>query len=137
MQTKTYKPPGATIFKRFYPGLISQVRLVRADLRQVARECPVLEELLLLVSELVTNAILHSRSGCPRHGFTVHASLYPGGSAWVEVTDEGGAWAQGEHDDEHGRGLSIVATLAGDGNWGINGDASSRAAWFRLSWSGA
>jgi anti-sigma regulatory factor (Ser/Thr protein kinase) len=134
MQTKTDKPPGATTFERSYPGIISQARLVRADLRQVARECPVLEEVLLLESELVTNAILHSRSGRPCHGFAVHAMLYPGDYAWVEITDQGGAWIIDEHDDEHGRGLAIVAAVAGPGNWGINGDAASRAAWFRLSW---
>jgi hypothetical protein len=37
-------------------------------------------------------------------------------------------------DDEQGRGLAIVATVAGARNWGIDGDASSRAAWFRLKW---
>ena len=37
-------------------------------------------------------------------------------------------------DDEHGRGLAIVAAIAGDGNWGIDGNAASRTTWFRLNW---
>jgi anti-sigma regulatory factor (Ser/Thr protein kinase) len=83
---------------------------------------------------LATNSVLHSRSGRPDGEFTVRATLYPGEYAWVEVVDLGGAWAQDEHDDAHGRGLDIVATTAGDGNWGIEGDTSARVAWFRLSW---
>jgi hypothetical protein len=35
---------------------------------------------------------------------------------------------------EHGRGLAIVAAVAGDGNWGTEGDAAGRVAWFRLDW---
>ena len=107
---------------------------MRADLTEIAEECPVADELVLIASELAANAILHSRSGHPSRVFTVRATLYPGDYAWVEVIDQGGAWAADEHDDEHGRGLAIVATVAGDGNWGIEGDASSRVAWFRLDW---
>jgi len=51
-----------------------------------------------------------------------------------EVIDHGGTWTADEADDEHGRGLTIVAAVAGDGNWGIDGGAASRAAWFRLDW---
>jgi hypothetical protein len=36
--------------------------------------------------------------------------------------------------DEHGRGLAIVAAIAGPGNWGIDGDTTCRATWFRISW---
>ena len=60
--------------------------------------------------------------------------LYPGEYAWVEVIDEGGAWGDDQHDNEHGRGLTIVSVIAGESNWGIDGDAASRVAWFRLSW---
>jgi anti-sigma regulatory factor (Ser/Thr protein kinase) len=90
--------------------------------------------LVLLASELVTNAILHSRSGHPERFFTIRAVLYPGEYAWVEVIDEGGAWGDDQHDDEHGRGLTIVSAIAGESNWGIDGDAACRVAWFRLSW---
>jgi anti-sigma regulatory factor (Ser/Thr protein kinase) len=83
---------------------------------------------------VAANAILHSRSGHPDKTFTVRATLYPGDYAWVEVIDQGGAWTADGHDDEHGRGLAIVASVAGAGNWGIEGDTSSRVAWFRLDW---
>jgi anti-sigma regulatory factor (Ser/Thr protein kinase) len=134
VRTPTPKAPEAITFESDYPGTADQARHVRADLARVAGDCPVSDELVLLASELATNAILHSRSGHPDESFTVRATLYPGDYAWVEVTDHGGTWAADEADDEQGRGLAIVAAVAGAGNWGIDGDTSSRAAWFRLNW---
>lgn len=126
--------PEVVTFEHDYPGQPSQAGSVRADLAKVAAQCPVADELILMASELVTNAILHSRSGRPDSTFTVRASLYLGEYAYVEVVDLGGAWAAEVGDDEHGRGLAIVASLAGDGNWGVEGDEASRVAWFRLDW---
>jgi anti-sigma regulatory factor (Ser/Thr protein kinase) len=131
VRAQTPRAPEAITFERDYRGTIDQAQHVRADLAKVAAGCPVSDDLVLLVSELSTNAILHSRSGHPDRTFTVRVTLYPGDYAWGEVVDQGGAWAA---DDEHGRGLAIVAAVAGDGNWGIDGDAASRAAWFRLNW---
>jgi anti-sigma regulatory factor (Ser/Thr protein kinase) len=133
-KARASKPPEATTFDQSYPGVIDQVRHVRADVARVAEDCPVADDLVLLTSELVTNAILHSRSGHPDRMFTVRATLHPGDYAWVEVADEGGQWTGDEHDVEHGRGLAIVTAIAGDGNWGIEGDAACRVAWFRLDW---
>lgn len=130
--------PGASeaiTFERDYPGTVDQVRRVRADLARVAAGCPVADDLVLLASELATNAILHSQSGDPGRAFTVRATLYPGDYAWVEVIDQGGAWADDDCDEEHARcGLAIVAAVAGDGNWGFDGSASARVGWFRLDW---
>ena len=134
MRTETTKTPEAVIFERAYPGTISQPRNVRADLAEFAVGFPAADSLLLLASELATNAILHSRSGHPNREFTVHATLYLGDYAWVEVVDAGGTWTPDMYDDEHGRGLAVVAGIAGDGNWGIDGDVGSRVAWFRLNW---
>jgi serine/threonine-protein kinase RsbW len=134
MSTRTTRTPQAITFERAYPGTTDQPRQVRADLAEIAGECPVADELALLASELATNAILHSRSGHPDQDFTIRATLHPGDYAWVEVIDQGGTWARDKHDDEHGRGLAVVAAVAGDGNWGIEGDTSCRVAWFRLGW---
>ena len=134
VRTPTPKAPEAITFESDYPGTADQARHVRADLARVASDCPVSDELVLLASELATNAILHSRSGHPAGTFTVRATLYPDHCAWVEVTDHGGTWAADEADDEQGRGLAIVAAVAGADNWGIDGGTSSRAAWFRLNW---
>ena len=134
MRTQTPRAPGTITFKRDYRGSSDQAQHVRADLVRVAAGCPFSEDLVLLASELATNAILHSRSGHPDRTFTVRAMLYPGDHAWVEVIDQGGKWRADEIDDEHGRGLAIVAAVAGDGNWGFDGDVASRTAWFRLNW---
>jgi anti-sigma regulatory factor (Ser/Thr protein kinase) len=134
MPIQAAKAPPAITFERAYPGTSDQPRQVRADLTEIAGECPVIDELVLLASEFATNAVLHSESGHPDRKFTVRATLYPGDYAWVEVVDQGGAWTRDEYDDEHGRGLAVVAGVAGDGNWGIEGDTTSRVAWFRLDW---
>jgi serine/threonine-protein kinase RsbW len=130
----THAPRETITFERDYPGRIAEAKSVRADLSKIATGCPVADDLVLLVSELATNAILHSKSGHPGQAFTVRATLHPGEYAWAEVIDQGGAWSAGEQDDEHGRGLAIVAAVAGDGNWGIDGDSACRVAWFRLGW---
>lgn len=134
MHMQTPRAPEAITFERDYPGTADQLGQVRADLAKIAGDCPVADELVLLASELATNAVLHSRSGHPDRVFTVRMTLYLGDYVWVEVIDLGGAWTADEHDDEHGRGLAIVAAVAGDGNWGIDGDSAARAAWFRLNW---
>jgi len=126
VRTQPPRAPEAITFERDYPGTADQAQHVRADLAKVAASCPVADDLVLLASELATNAILHSRSGHPARTFAVRAALYPGDYAWVEVTDRGGRWTADEHDDEHGRGLAIVAAIAGDGNWG-NRRATPRA----------
>jgi anti-sigma regulatory factor (Ser/Thr protein kinase) len=133
-EARAAKPPEAMTFDRSYPGTIDQVRRMRADVATVAGNCPVVDDMVLLASELATNAILHSRSGHPERFFTVRAVLYPGEYAWVEIIDEGGGWGDDQHDEEHGRGLTIVSAIAGESNWGIDGDAACRVAWFRLGW---
>jgi serine/threonine-protein kinase RsbW len=107
---------------------------VRADLAEIANGFPAIDNLLLLASEVATNAILHSRSGHPDREFTVRATFYLGDYVWVEVIDAGGAWIQDKYDEEHGRGLAVVAAIAGADNWGIEGDVSARVVWFRLDW---
>ena len=91
MRTQTPGAPEAITFERDYPGTADQAQHVRADLAKVAAACPVADDLVLLASELATNAILHSRSGHPARTFAVRATLYPGDYAWVEVIDQGGS----------------------------------------------
>ena len=134
MPTQTPTAPQAVTFERDYPGTADQLHQVRADLMKLADGWPVTDELVLIASELATNAVLHTRSGHPHRTFTVRATVYPGDYAWVEVVDQGGVWTAEGHDDEHGRGLAIVASVAGDDNWGIDGNSAARVAWFRLNW---
>lgn len=107
-------------------------RRVRRQLRRWAFPADICDTAQLLVSELFTNAVLHtdsSRVGCV---------LRAGGSRLrVEVRDDGSdtavplpCWAGPE--DEHGRGLLLVDTFAEE--WGVDriGPRSGCVVWFEL-----
>ncbi|MFJ3106772.1 ATP-binding protein [Streptomyces sp. NPDC086835] len=71
------------------------------------------DAVLLVVSELVTNAVEHAQPP-----LALHLHREPTGSrVWVGVTDGGpaaqdGTWTSSCTDDEHGRGLAVVDALA-------------------------
>ncbi len=83
---------------------------------------PCAEALTLIVSELVTNSILHSRSRRQSGNITVTLRCPPGGGLGmehhirVEVTDDGGtslpSLRQVDTSDVRGRGLHLVDALA-------------------------
>jgi hypothetical protein len=124
-------------FAGSYPGLPGQVRHVRRALAQALNECPVADESVLVVSELCANAAIHSNSREPGGRFTVRTEVRPEDCVWIEVTDQGGPWDRPNGDDDRPHGLDIVAAIAGDGNWGIDGDGDSgRTVWVRLDWLG-
>lgn len=71
------------------------------------------ESVTLIVSELVTNAIEHADPPLALH----LRRETQGGAIWVGVTDGGqadseGTWTISCAEDEHGRGLTIIGTLA-------------------------
>jgi two-component sensor histidine kinase len=103
--------------------------LARHWLRARLGACPAIDDAVLLVSELATNALLYSASG--KEGtFTVTVS-HRSADVRVEVADQGGPWAPDTTGDElHGRGLLIVSSLARA--WGVTGDESGRTVWFEL-----
>ena len=92
---------------------------------------PAADDAVLCLSELVTNACLHSHSGQPGGSFTVRIQL-DGGRLRVEVTDDGGPWLwPADSDEQHGRGLLIVTQLATA--WGREGDRRAGwTVWFEL-----
>jgi anti-sigma regulatory factor (Ser/Thr protein kinase) len=76
--------------------------------------------LQLIVSELVTNSIVHTRSG--RDGGTVAVALASAGRrVRVEVTDDGGPELPRlrtvDFGAENGRGLQLVDALADEWGW--------------------
>jgi anti-sigma regulatory factor (Ser/Thr protein kinase) len=89
---------------------------------------------LLICSELASNAALHSRSAEPGGRFTVRSRIFPGEYVRIEVEDQGGTWVAGEHDDNRPHGLDLVRTLAGEGRWGVTGGPAGRTVWARLDW---
>ncbi len=75
-------------FAQAFPGSPEQVGNVRRAIRFYLGSCPASDDVTLAVSELATNAIVHSRSG--RGGtFVVRAELHPAW-VWIEVEDAGG-----------------------------------------------
>lgn len=117
------------------PGTESSVPRGRAWLRaRLGDDHPALDDVLLLASELLTNAIRHSDS---RHGGTVTlVAAAPPGVVHVVVIDAGSArpprMGAGEDDGEGGRGLFLVEQLAG--SWGIYDDSAGRAVWFEIKY---
>ena len=113
-----------------FPGRADQVSRARREMARYLAGCPVADDALIVLSELATNAVLHSRSG--QDFFTVHAELTDH-HARLTVEDAGGAWDEpAPADTDSGRGLQIVAALAQA--WGIEGDAHGRIVWARLAW---
>src|SRR5215467_5661359 len=89
---------------RVFAGDAGQVRAARRFVAGALDGCTGVSDALLCVSELATNAVLHSRSGRPGGRFTVRATRQAG-SVRVEVTDEGGPWGhERDGDGQGGRG---------------------------------
>ena len=108
-------------WSRTFFATSDQVREARQFLTSILDGRPATDDAVLCLSELVTNACLHSHSHEPGGKYTVRAQLNDG-TLKVEVSDSGGPWTWSDYPDErHGRGLLIVAQLAQA--WGRTGGA--------------
>ena len=114
------------------PPVTTSVRAARAFARErcaasalSAEDC---ELLVLLVSELVTNAIVHARSEA-RLTITATGSLLR-----VEVGDDSPVHPQVLHPGPRassGRGVGFVARLAT--GWGVRDEPGGKVVWFTLA----
>jgi anti-sigma regulatory factor (Ser/Thr protein kinase) len=91
------------------------------------------DDAALLVSELFSNSVRHSRSGAA--GGTVTVAVRAGdGLVRVEVTDRSGPEVPelyvASRDAEGGRGLQLVAGLAARWGWRQHGERT--VTWFEL-----
>ncbi|MEP7023080.1 MAG: ATP-binding protein [Actinomycetota bacterium] len=119
---------------RIFAGRSDQVAEARDFVRRVLGPVPVLDEAVLLVSELCTNSLQHTASGL---GGTFEVAVLPRRcSLRVEVRDQGSG-----HDpapcpvdalSEDGRGLGLVELVAD--HWGYSGNQQGRSVYFELSW---
>jgi anti-sigma regulatory factor (Ser/Thr protein kinase) len=108
---------------------IAQARLNLCGLSQMA------DDVTLIVSELVTNAIIHSGGTWVSFRMRLHFGvLYLG-----VKSDVAGAPAVGrsDADSEHGRGLELVEALTFEhgGSWGVSPDTTTT--WCTLAVPGA
>ncbi|MER7707264.1 ATP-binding protein [Kitasatospora sp. NPDC097605] len=117
----------------------SNVGAIRRDTERALTELrlafpeDLVETAKLLVSEVVTNAILH---GSPEAGGELRIvwSALPGGMLKVLVTDQSRTMPHLEtagQCDEHGRGLDIVRRLATNSGWYPEPDGG-KTVWFTL-----
>jgi anti-sigma regulatory factor (Ser/Thr protein kinase) len=123
------------------PGRGEQVRVARAFVAGVLRElaapdAAVLDNATLLTSELVTNAIRHSRSG-ESGGSVGLVVLAVTGGIRVEVTDSGSAGGSPVVQDDiytcDGHGLFLVEAVAD--RWGYRTAGAGTTVWFGLGLS--
>ncbi|MFF8284302.1 ATP-binding protein [Streptomyces albus] len=98
------------------PGLPEEIGRVRRWIRDVLHDSSHSDDAALIVSELGSNALLHSASGGPNGSFHVSLHRSPG-TVVLAVTDTGGGATKPhvetpDENDIHGRGLGLVAALA-------------------------
>jgi serine/threonine-protein kinase RsbW len=135
------RPPSPPAAARRRPTIAAACRVFAAQPMQIAHARRFIagvlsgfgaaEDIVLCVCELASNAVLHSCSREPGGQFTVRVSVSPAGRIRAEVVDRGGPWnPEPAQDEEHGRGLLIVAALAT--RWGVTGSEAGRSAWLEL-----
>ena len=119
-------PPELTL-----PATLTSVRRARRFVREHCVDfgvsVDVCDEVLLLASELVTNAILHGRSevrvevACV--DFHVRITVHDENSRRPVMVSQ-------DPDALDGRGLALVAALAS--SWGVDDEVEGKAVWFEL-----
>lgn len=120
---------------RTFPGRPDQIAHARDFVRRTLGTCPVLDEAVLLVSELATNAIEHTATGTAGN-FLVTVVLGER-SLFIAVKDDGSAKSPTTRLSdllaEDGRGLGLVELIAD--SWGHHGNEHGRMVWFKLRWA--
>jgi len=120
--------------RRVFPGRPEQVAHARRFVARALAGCSVTGEAILCVSELATNALLHTASGNEGE-FEV---IVQQGRSWIRiaVTDEGSSTTPTpralDATSEDGRGVGLVALIAE--RWGQRGNEHGRTVWFELRW---
>jgi serine/threonine-protein kinase RsbW len=123
------QPITATCFTAVYPGRPDQVQRARRAVARHLAGCEAVDDVVLIVSELASNAVLHSASR--GEFFTIRAELHAD-YVWIETEDLGGPWRCRQADDRP-HGLDVVQAVAGPDNWGVETTSDdSRVVWARL-----
>lgn len=125
--------PGSLVVEFWVPGDPAAVAPARRRLRDTLLlwdvDADATETAALCMSELVTNAVVHSGSGCWVEVLNESASITVAvRSAWSPQTVAGAE--SGDLMQVHGRGLQLVAELTA--RWGSEPDDDGLTAWFAL-----
>ena len=133
--------PQVSYWSRSFPGLAECLAEVRQFTQMVLGNRPGTDLVVLAVSELAGNAIVHTASGEPGGQFVVHLAAFA--DRWqVRVDDEGsptdprivvadtGEGGETDWGAEAGRGLAMVNAVSR--KWGVLGDHYARAVWAEI-----
>lgn len=128
-------------WSRSFPGLAECLAEVRHFTQMVLGGAPGADLVVLAISELAGNAVVHTSSGDPGGQFVVHLAAFA--DRWqVRVDDEGsptdprilvadlGEDGVADWNAEAGRGLAMVAAVSE--KWGVLGDSRARAVWAEI-----
>jgi anti-sigma regulatory factor (Ser/Thr protein kinase) len=118
----------ATRYQQTFPGRPDQAARVRHEIAAYLDGCPAADDAILIVSEIVSNAIVHSVS--KGKSFTVRCETFRD-YVWLECEDLGGSWHCPRSDDRP-HGLDIIEALAGPDHWGTETTSEGRIVWARL-----
>jgi anti-sigma regulatory factor (Ser/Thr protein kinase) len=123
-RTQSSLQDGLTLRLPGDPDAAAKARRALAKLRGDL-DPPLMETLRLLVTELVTNSVRHTKAK------TVVLRILVGRSAvWTEVTDAGSGFEPQATRDGTGWGLFLVERLAE--RWGVNQSDAGTKVWFEL-----
>ncbi len=106
------------------PVVAAGRRVVQEQLRAWGMDAEVVDEMMLMASELVTNALVHGR---PPIDLRLRRSR---NELVLEVQDRGAfrpRRRRAEDDDESGRGLQIISVLAD--SWGSRATGAGKSVW--------
>ena len=126
---------------RTFAGLPEEIRNVRDFVGQLLEGCPVADGVVLLASELATNAIRHTASAVGHVASDTDCAfvvLVHAVDGWVrvEVHDMGSVTApavrRSDSPEESGKGLALVEAIAD--RWGFHGGQLGRVVWFEMDW---
>jgi serine/threonine-protein kinase RsbW len=105
---------------------------ISADLSRAGLPDDLIDDVLLVATELLSNALRHARS-LPGGQVDVSWEIHERGVS-IRVTDGGGRHQPHVRhpgpSETNGRGLSIVATLAAE--WGVEESDTSATVWAKL-----
>ncbi|MCG5216110.1 ATP-binding protein [Streptosporangium soli] len=108
-----------------HPQAVGKARQIVGEVLDAWSMSALADEVIMVVSELVTNAVVHARA-------PIVLTLYRcGGIVRGEVADDSPMWPillPADPDGEHGRGLAIVDAYAD--RWGVEPAAGGKTVWF-------
>jgi two-component sensor histidine kinase len=125
------EPASVTTARRFVCALLGEWGL--------PPDAPALDSVRLIVSELATNAVVHTSGQSPT--FTVHVRLERSEELYVGVTDSHPRWPRwlpAAVQQDNGRGLVIIRHLTAESGGRLHvtpTDEGGKTVWITIPWA--